>query len=235
MHDQPAEMSEEEFERRLLPIVTDLPTVVEGHALVKQYIAAEVARLKERQELVEYREARTRNAAIMTAKADITPDGEKRTRYYMMANRAEHAAHRELRALQDARRKYGEGDYDEFAGPEASAPAVVGRAHDEATASTEPVASETSDGVGFGGSDPVEGPAETVSGEVEEAQGKAVAGRAHDEATATQVAVGAEGRNEDPRISTIAFKRSAELSEAILEEEENYRKLIERLGSRESD
>ncbi len=242
MHDQPAEMSEEEFERRLLPIVTDLPTVVEGHALVKQYIAAEVARLKERQELMEYREARLRTASRdhpRQPRADITSDGEKRTRYYVMPIRAEH-----VRLVESCGRFKTQTAKDtvkaimrNLPGPKRSAPGRgAGRAHDEATAVTEPAASETIEGVGFEGSDHADGPEKSVSGEVEEAPVNAVAGRAHDEATGTQVAVKAEGREEGPGISARAFKRSAQLSEAELEEEENYPVLIERFRARaESD
>ena len=140
MHDQPPEMSEEEFERRLGPIVKDLPTVMEGHALLLEYVDKELAILKDRFELMEFREARTRDAAIMKAKADITADGEKRTRYYASANRTEHAAYRELRALQDVRRKYGLADFEEPARPEGD---EAEGAQGETGVANGPVSSET--------------------------------------------------------------------------------------------
>ena len=62
MHDRPPEMSEEEFERRLAPIVKDLPTVMEGHALLLEYVDKELAALRDRFELMEFREARAPRA-----------------------------------------------------------------------------------------------------------------------------------------------------------------------------
>ena len=215
MHDQPPEMSEEEFERRLAPIVKDLPTVMEGHALLLEYVDKELATLKDRFELMEFREARTRDAAIMTAKADITADGEKRTRYYNSANRTEHAAYRELRALQDVRRKYGLADFEEPARPEGD---EAEGAQGEAGATSGPVSSETFAEVGLEGLDDAECPEASVPDEAGDPDTLSMTGQIPVQPGAPQVVDGSEGGALDPRVAAITFERPAHISEELHEE-----------------
>ena len=98
----------------------------------------------------------------MTAKADITADGEKRTRYYASATRTEHAAYRELRALQEVRRKYGLADFEEPARPEGD---EAEGAQGEAGAASGPVSSETFAEAGSEGLYDAEGPEASVPDE----------------------------------------------------------------------
>ncbi len=106
--DRPPEMNEPEFERRLKLVVSDLPTVLEGHALLMQYVREVVDELTERRELIELREERDRARAVIKARVDVSAEGVKRSRYEAMSDRAHHAALRELRGLQEMRRKSGE-------------------------------------------------------------------------------------------------------------------------------
>src|SRR5712671_3612136 len=50
--DRPEEMNGPEFERRLAWVVKDLPTVLEGHALLMQYVREVIDELTERWELI---------------------------------------------------------------------------------------------------------------------------------------------------------------------------------------
>src|SRR5712671_4126476 len=58
--DHPVEMNRAEFVRRLELVVKDLPTVLDGHALLKQYVQEVIDELTERRELIEFREERDR-------------------------------------------------------------------------------------------------------------------------------------------------------------------------------
>ena len=226
MHDRPPEMSEEEFERRLAPIVTDLPTVMEGHALLLQYVDKELAVLRDRFELMEFREARARDAAIMTAKADITADGEKRTRYYNSATRTEHAAYRELRALQEVRRKYGLADFEEPARPDGGG---AEGAQGEAGAASGPASSESFAEVGMEGLDDAEGPEASVPDEAGAPDTLSMTGQIKSEPGAPQVVDGSEGGALDPRVAAITFERPAHISEELHDElVATYREIIQR-------
>ena len=133
--DVPEGMDAYEFERRLESVVRETPSIVEGHALLKGLVAAEVADLTERRELIGLREGRDRGRAIEVAKVDLGADAVKRSRYEAMSDRAQHAALRQLRALKQERRKYGEEGsegLDESERPAASEPGQA--AQDEATA-----------------------------------------------------------------------------------------------------
>jgi hypothetical protein len=112
LHDRPAEMSEEEFARRLEPMVQNLPTVADGHAALVALVDQRIAEMTERIELVGLREERDLALDGVTARADTSPEGEKRERYEGMATREQHAALREFRGMVALRHKYGEGDLD---------------------------------------------------------------------------------------------------------------------------
>jgi hypothetical protein len=101
-------MNWREFVRRLKLVVSDLPTVVEGHALLLQYVREVVDELTERRGLIELREERDRARALIKARVDVSDEGVKRSRYEAMSDRAHHAALRELRGLQEMRRRSGE-------------------------------------------------------------------------------------------------------------------------------
>ena len=124
--DVPEGMDAYEFERRLESVVRETPSIVEGHALLKGLIAAEVADLIERRDLIGLREGRDRARAIEVAKVDVSADGVKRTRYEAMSVRSLQSALRELRLLQESRRKYGEEGSDELSDQEPGEEVPVG-------------------------------------------------------------------------------------------------------------
>jgi hypothetical protein len=111
--DRPPEMSEEEFERRLEPMVANLPTMAEGHAQLVRLVEDAIAELTERVELLGLREQRRCALAAEEAKAESTAERERLERYEGMADRLHHANLRQLRALQDDRRKHGAGDTED--------------------------------------------------------------------------------------------------------------------------
>jgi hypothetical protein len=108
--DRPDDMSEEEFERRLAPMVAYLPTVAEGHAELVKMVEERIAELVERIELVRGREKRAYELAKIDAEADKSAAGNLRSLHVARSDRQHHAAMAELRGMQDVRRKYGEGD-----------------------------------------------------------------------------------------------------------------------------
>jgi hypothetical protein len=121
LHDRPEEMTEEEFERRLEPMVQNLPTVAEGHQALVDWVDRTIAELAERLELVSLREERDLALGAVEARADTSPDGEKRERYEGMATREQHAALREFRGVVDLRHKNREGELDDV-NPEGNEP-----------------------------------------------------------------------------------------------------------------
>jgi hypothetical protein len=109
LHDRKPEITEEEFERRLEPMVNNLPTIREGYAGLVQIVEQAIEELTERIELLELREERQRSLAVLEAQDDGSPEADKRERHEGMAVRLHHASMREFRALREARRKYGAG------------------------------------------------------------------------------------------------------------------------------
>jgi hypothetical protein len=110
LHDRPEEMSTEEFERRLEPMVENLPTVADGHAALVALVDRTIAELTERLELVGLREDRDLALDEVIARADVSHDGVLRERYDSMATRDQHASLREFCRLKELRHKHGEGD-----------------------------------------------------------------------------------------------------------------------------
>src|SRR3954470_4608269 len=74
----------------------------------RQYVQEVIDELTERRELIELREGRDRARALVKARVDVSAEGVKRSRYEAMSDRAHHAALRELRGLQEMRRRSGE-------------------------------------------------------------------------------------------------------------------------------
>jgi hypothetical protein len=107
--DRPAEMSEEEFERRLEPMVQNLPTIAEGHAALVALVERTIAELTERVELVRIREVRHLVLADDKARDEVTSEAEKHERHHTMAMRGTNASFRELRAMIAMRHKFGTG------------------------------------------------------------------------------------------------------------------------------
>jgi hypothetical protein len=136
--DMPATMSYTEFTRRLEPLVADLPTLEEGHRRLKAYVEEELIRLKQRKELVGYREGRKVKAAFDMAQSAIDRAGVTWERYIGASDRTFNAALRLLLAIKEERRKHGDEDEDpadESQAPEATffpaaeaPPAAVGPA-----------------------------------------------------------------------------------------------------------
>jgi hypothetical protein len=104
-NDRPATMSVSEFENQLERVSQTLLSVEESRAEMRELLEREVARLKERFELVKLREERDIALAWKEATVDISPDGRLRLRYELSHLRAKDASLRQLRALQEARRK----------------------------------------------------------------------------------------------------------------------------------
>jgi hypothetical protein len=129
LHDRPEEMSEEEFERRLEPMVQDLPTVAEGHAALVALVEEQMAELTERIALVKLREERDLELADDKARDDVSSEGEKHHRHDVMATRGMNASFRELRGMIEMRYKHGSGDPEESDESEDLEPA--GEPHDE--------------------------------------------------------------------------------------------------------
>jgi hypothetical protein len=98
-------MSVSEFENQLERVSQTLLSVEESRAQMKELLDREVARLNERLELVKLREERDMALAWKEATVDISPDGRLRLRYELSHLRAKDASLRQLRALQEARRK----------------------------------------------------------------------------------------------------------------------------------
>jgi hypothetical protein len=160
--DNPGDMSDREFEARLEPMVEKLPTIKEGHAGLAKLLEQAIEELTERVELLGLREERQRARAVVTAKDEVCRDGEKRKRNAAMAIRLHHASMRELRAMQESRRKYGAGDLDQLddenhqepaelgpenpAGSQEEAPAQGASAVAEMPAQGNPTVSQANDG-----------------------------------------------------------------------------------------
>ena len=96
MYDRPAGITETEYTRRMEPLVTSLPTVEQGWAQLKKFVHDRLERLKERKELMGYREERELNAAIGAAQSPCDRDAEKRDRYMNASDRTFNAAVRML-------------------------------------------------------------------------------------------------------------------------------------------
>ena len=110
--DRPDDLSEGEFERRLERVITNLPTIEEGHAKLKRYVHRWIAQLTERKELMEYREEKQKKAAIGKAAADVSAAGQVLVRYANQADRRFNASMRLVLALKAERCKHGDGDGD---------------------------------------------------------------------------------------------------------------------------
>ena len=108
MHDRPKGMLYEEFVRRMEPLVKDIPSHAEGHRRLKAHVATERARLKERKELVGYREERRLKAALATAQSPTDRQGTTWMRYIANSDRTYIANMRQLVALQKDRRENGD-------------------------------------------------------------------------------------------------------------------------------
>jgi hypothetical protein len=158
LHDRPEEMSEEEFERRLEPMVENLPTVADGHAALVALVDRSIAELTERRELVGLREERDLALDEVIARADVSRDGALRERYDGMATRDQHASLREFCRLKELRHKYGEGDPEHEEPAQASGdppPSGPGPAVPEAPAQSEATVAEVN-GVVEEGESPVD-------------------------------------------------------------------------------
>jgi hypothetical protein len=113
MYDRPSGVSKGEFERRLGRLVLKLPTIEEGHAKLKRYVHRWIARLRERKELMEYREEKQKKAAIGKALADVSPAGQVLVRYANQADRTFSASLKLVLTLKADRRKFGDGELDD--------------------------------------------------------------------------------------------------------------------------
>jgi hypothetical protein len=207
-----------------------------------QYVREVVDELAERRGLIELREGRDRARAVIKARVDVSAEGVKRSRYEAMSDRAHHAALRELRGLQEMRRKSGEvgtegsdsQGHPEDRGAEASAPAQ-GEANPVAEpAQSEPIATslDHQEDRGTEASAPAQSEANALEAPAQ-GEANAVPAPAQSEANATQVGGGSERRNEDAPGPGVDRGNSDVISD---EEHEElgalYRAMIERVVSR---
>ena len=225
MHDQPPEMSEEEFERRLGPIVKDLPTVMEGHALLLEYVDKELAILKDRFELMEFREARTR-------RGDHDGQGRHHGRWRETVAVLRLGQPDRARCLprapgiQDVRRKYGLADFEEPARPEGD---EAEGAQGEAGVASGPVSSETFAEAGSEGLDDAGGPEASVPDEAGAPDTLSMTGQEPRNPALRKLLTGQSVGALDPRVAAITFERPAHISEELHEElVATYREIIQR-------
>ena len=87
MYDRPEGIKETEYTRRMAPFVQDLVSVEQGHAELKKFVHDRIERLKERQELMGYREERELNAALGAAQSPCDGAAEKRQRHINQSDR----------------------------------------------------------------------------------------------------------------------------------------------------
>jgi hypothetical protein len=113
MDDRPEEMTLMEFERRLEPMVSNLPTIAEGHAQLKRFVANTIETLLERMELIELREEKEKKAAIGKAQSDISTEGERRARYMTMSDRTMFSSLGLLLKLKKDRKESRDADSEE--------------------------------------------------------------------------------------------------------------------------
>jgi hypothetical protein len=106
-NERPETRSVAEFERQLEFVSQTLVSREQSRAQMEEFLVGQVARLKERLELVQLLEERDQALAQKEATIDVSPEGRLRLRYELSHLRAKDAALRQLRALQEARRKYG--------------------------------------------------------------------------------------------------------------------------------
>ena len=71
MYDRPKEITETEFTRRMEPFVKDLVSKEEGWNELKKFVHDRIKRLKERTELMGYREERQLKAALGVAQSPL--------------------------------------------------------------------------------------------------------------------------------------------------------------------
>jgi hypothetical protein len=107
MYDRPKDITETEFERRMEPFVKDLVSVADGWEELKEFVDGQIKRLKERKELMGYREERQLKAALGVAQSPCDRDGQNMTRCMNQSDRIFFAAVRSFQGLKDERRKHG--------------------------------------------------------------------------------------------------------------------------------
>ena len=106
--DCPAEMSRAQLIELMTPLVTDLPTADQGRKWLKKFVKGHLDRLKERKELMGYREQRELSAALGVAQSPCDRESVTRDRYITQSDRTFNTAVRMLLALKQERRKHGD-------------------------------------------------------------------------------------------------------------------------------
>jgi hypothetical protein len=173
--DRPADMDPGEFERRLEGWLGDLEDIKQGQALLREDLADVKARLLERLEVVQQREAIDQSLAVQQAKVSVNAECMKYSRYRLESERGSQAAMRLLHQLQRMRLNHGE---------------QLGATVEEDQPAPSGGDSGPDPGAAAGGEDPSQ-PA-----------GQAVCGN---EAGATQVAGGSTGSSERRTFSFVNF------------------------------
>jgi hypothetical protein len=220
MDDRPEGMTLMEFERSLEPMVNSLPTIPEGHAQLKTFVANAIEQLQDRMELIELREEKAKKAAMGKAQSDITPDGERRARYMAMSDRTLVSSLGLLLKLKKDRKESESGEEepeDDDCTPEIE-PARNGAPG--ASGPAESIQAEPSAAATPAPQEPVAGPAHAVQ---EELQNKAVA---------TQVVGGMSANNASPPSQAAESAAPADAGEQELEAARAfYRQTLEKLDA----
>ena len=106
--DCPEEMSEAQLIELMTPLVTNLPTADQGRKWLKKFVKGHLDRLKERTELMGYREQRELSAALGVAQSPCDRESVTRDRYITQGDRTFNTSVRMLLALKQERRKHGD-------------------------------------------------------------------------------------------------------------------------------
>jgi len=130
-NDRLAEITTDEFERLLKPLIPTLPGVREAQTTLKELIAGVIEELNERLDLVGLRQKRDLEVEVQLAETDVTRDGMNRNHYRRENERAANQAIHTFYFLKEMRLKYADtltdvADDDEKEPEEAAETATAG-------------------------------------------------------------------------------------------------------------
>ena len=124
----------------MTPLVTNLPAADQGRKWLKKFVQSHIKRLKERKELMSYREQRELSAALGVAQSPCDRESVTRDRYITQSDRTFNTAVRVLLALKQERRKHGDesrADRDDIAESTAT-PTATDQGHQGPDAASRP-------------------------------------------------------------------------------------------------
>jgi hypothetical protein len=169
--DEPPGMERFEFEYRVKQLAARVVPADQAHAELTQRLAAMLAELTERRELIALREERDLARAIEQTKVDTGPEGARRQRVENSMDRLRRGSLKELRALQKSRPELDDPDGEGTPGapgpgtdPDGSPAAPAPEKNHDGSVPAEPAVTtgETRSVVTTGSAPAVETPAEPV-------------------------------------------------------------------------